>query len=76
MLWIVKIFDLANSNLLFFKSCLFSFSRATKLAGSVASIFVNTPKGSNLSFGYYDAISIAKFLKVEALSLAPTICFF
>ncbi len=44
--------------------------------GSVASINCGTRRSLNWDYGSYRAISIAKFSKVETLSLAPIICLF
>ncbi len=46
------------------------------MKGSVASINCGTRRSLNWDYGSYRAISIAKFSKVETLSLAPIICLF
>ncbi|EEB55316.1 putative transcriptional regulator [Wolbachia endosymbiont of Culex quinquefasciatus JHB] len=50
--------------------------KISKIEGSVASINCGTRRSLNWDYGSYRAISIAKFSKVETLSLAPIICLF
>ncbi len=50
--------------------------RTLSCSGSVESINCGTRRSLNWDYGSYRAISIAKFSKVETLSLAPIICLF